>query len=213
MQNETRYPLSWPIGWKRTEPARRRLAQFAAKPSAEPRKRELTVSEATAWPQRELDLLGVGHPILSSNLELRLDGLPRSGQREPDDPGAAVYFTLKRRRTVLACDRWERLAENIAAIAAHVEALRGIERCGIGTMEPAFRGYQAIEDFTAGVPRRRVLGVRDDAAVTLAEVEARFRKRARECHPDHGGSHEAMAGLNQESAAARRELRKRSPDC
>ena len=206
MQNETSYPLSWPIGWKRTEPARRRRAQFGTKPGREQRKRELTLSEAIARLQHELDLLGAERPVLSSNLELRLDGLPRSGQREPGDPGAAVYFTLKERRTVLACDRWDRVADNIAAIGAHVEALRGIERWGVGTMEQAFRGYQAIEDFTAGAPWRRVLGIRDGAAVTLAEVESRFRQRARECHPDQGGSHEAMAELNQAIAAARREL-------
>lgn len=31
--------------------------------------------------------------IISTNVPTRLDGLPRSGARVPDDPGAAVYWT------------------------------------------------------------------------------------------------------------------------
>jgi hypothetical protein len=206
MQNEASYPLAWPAGWPRTEPAKRRRAMFGTRAGASERIRELTVAEATERLQCELDRLAAGHPVLSTNLEARLDGRPRSGAWEPDDSGAAVYFTLKERRTVLACDRWLRVADNIAAIAAHVEALRGIERWGVGTLEQAFRGYQAIEDLRAGVPWRRVFGIVGGEAVTLAQVETIFRARARETHPDRGGSHEAMAELNRALADARREL-------
>jgi hypothetical protein len=207
MQNESSYPLAWPPGWQRTERAKRRRAMFGTKPGARERIRELTVADATERLQRELDLLGAAHPVCSTNVEVRLDGRPRSGAREPDDPGAAAYFTLKELRTVLACDRWSRVADNIAAIAAHVAALRGIERWGVGTLEQAFRGYQPLEDFRAGLPWRRVFGIVGGEAVTLAAVEMMFRVRARESHPDHGGSHEAMAELNRALADARRELR------
>ncbi len=207
MQNETSYPLHWPQGRPRTEPRRRRRALFGTKAGESGRLRELTVGEAIARLQAELDRIGAKRPVLSTNIEVRLDGMPRSGRREPDDPGAAVYFTLKEQRTVLACDRWDRTADNIAAIAAHIEATRAIARWGVGTLEQAFRGYRAIEDLSAGVPWRRALGIRDGEPVGLAEVEARFRERAREFHPDHGGSHAAMAELNQAIAAARRELR------
>jgi FtsZ-interacting cell division protein YlmF len=32
--------------------------------------------------------------------------------------------------------------------------------------------------------------------VTLAEVKRAYRAKARECHPDHGGSHAQMVGIN-----------------
>ena len=37
---------------------------------------------------------------------------------------------------------------------------------------------------------------------TVDDIEAAFRRKARECHPDHGGSDEAMARL----IAAREQL-------
>ena len=42
--------------------------------------------------------------------------------------------------------------DNIAALAAHIRAIRSVENYGVGTLEQAFRGYQSLEDFTQGVP-------------------------------------------------------------
>ncbi len=49
---------------------------------------------------------------------------------------------------------------------------------------------------------RAVLGFPAEAAVTRADIDANFRERAQAAHPDHGGSHEAMAALNAARAAA-----------
>ena len=73
--------------------------------------------------------------MISTNLKLRLDGLPRSDQATPADPGVAVYFELDGKTIVLACDKWNRVADNIYAIAKHVDALRGQDRWGVGTVE------------------------------------------------------------------------------
>src|SRR3546814_9453399 len=80
--------------------------------------------------EAELTRLGARGIILSSNLERTLSGAPRSGQADPADPGVAVYFTLKGKDTVLACDRWYRAADNMVAIAKHIEAIRGMDRWG-----------------------------------------------------------------------------------
>jgi curved DNA-binding protein CbpA len=48
------------------------------------------------------------------------------------------------------------------------------------------------------------LGLEPGAA--FAEIESAYRKKAKLCHPDHGGSHEQMARLN----AARSELLRRT---
>lgn len=41
----------------------------------------------------ELRLLGAKGLVVSTNVELRLDGLPYSESRHIADPGVAVYFT------------------------------------------------------------------------------------------------------------------------
>src|SRR3546814_9529449 len=98
---------------------------------------DLRVTIATALDRLEAELtrLGARGIILSSNLERTLSGAPRSGQADPADPGVAVYFTLKGKDTVLACDRWYRAADNMVAIAKHIEAIRGMDRWGVGRSE------------------------------------------------------------------------------
>jgi len=233
MPNETAFPLYWPKTQKRTRPQDRRdNAPFTVttedsktaylrahveswsgdKNPNEPvvvRRRTKAVSITVAVDRLEDQLrrLDGRHAILSTNLELRLNGQPRSGQREPEDPGAAVYFTLKGRRTVLACDRWTRTADNVAALAAHIRAIRSVENFGCGEVEQAFEGYRAIEDYTAGIPWRRILGYKDDERPDLNDVEKRFRTRARDVHPDMtGGAATQMAQLNVAMTQARKEL-------
>jgi hypothetical protein len=216
--NIQRYPLHWPIGWARTPAGARARATFGktsttfAPPTAEgvrarrETRRALTPSDAALRLDREIDRLGGVDAILSTNLRLRLDGVPRGDQGDPSDPGAAVYFTLNKSANCLACDRWVRVADNIAALAAHIDALRRIERYGVGTLEQAFRGYLALPPMTTGVEWWRVLGV--EPAATLDDVEAAFRAKARELHPDRaGGDHDLMARLSEARELARRALR------
>jgi hypothetical protein len=203
MAQETAYPLSWPNGWPRAKSRyRAKFGRRLDRGSLE----KLTVAQALTRLQDEVARLGAHNSIISTDLQLRLDGLPRSSQAEPRDPGAALYFTFRRQKTALACDKWDRVADNLAALAGHICALRAIERYGVGTLEQAFRGYQQLEDFTAGVPWRRVLGFKDGEPVTLEQIESGYRHLAKEHHPDRGGSHEQMAQLTQAIAAARKEL-------
>lgn len=180
-----RFPLAWPPGWPRTAANARRIAKFNKKVGngRYPETKQLSVADATDRLQRELDLLRARYVTLSTNIEPRLDGMPRSGQRDPADPGAAVYFQLKAKPIALACDRWDRVADNIAALAAHIEALRGIDRWGVGTADQAFVGYQALP---APDPWWRVLGV--DRAAPWPDVERAYRAKARTAHPDTGGN-------------------------
>lgn len=184
------YPLQWPAGWSRAR--QRQRATFGTTGRNRYGSRDpLTINEARERLADELDRLGARYVTLSTNLELRLDGAPRSGQSEPSDPGAAVYFQLASKSTVLACDKWDRAADNIAAIAKHIEALRGIDRWGVGTAAQAFAGYQALP-----APEQwwQVLGVSERA--TRSEISIAYRKLAATAHPDQGGSNAAMARLN-----------------
>lgn len=128
---------------------------------------------------------------LSANLVLRLDGQPRAGQPEPQDKGVAIYFQLDGRDTVLACDKWDRVADNIAAIAKHIEALRGIDRWGVGTAAQAFAGYQALP-----LPEQWWQVLEVPARASADEINAAYRVKARSAHPDSGGSNAAMARVN-----------------
>lgn len=192
--NEERFPLSWPGGWKRTPAHQRTRAKFSRN------RAPLTLAQAVDRLAAELRRLGATREILSTNVALRLDGMPRSGQAQPSDPGAALYFKLRGADRALACDRWTRVEDNIAAIAAHVEALRAIDRYGVGSVDQAFAGYVAI-GHAAGADWWLELGVPEHA--TLDAIDAAYKAKARAVHPDAGGSHEQMARLNAARDAAR----------
>lgn len=214
MTDATRYPLSWPFGWKRTPAGQRKPTRFTktsygtyAGGGSYRRARDLTIAEARKRLDLELERLHARDVILSTNVELTTYGEPRSGRRPPEDPGAAVYFRLSGKDRVLACDSWTTVAGNIAAIAAHIDCIRGIDRYGVGTLEQAFAGYDALPPPGANnrPPWRKVLDLADP--VSPDAVQAAYRSKARQFHPDlPGGSHEAMAMLNEARDAALREI-------
>jgi hypothetical protein len=147
MNGTEAYPLAWPAGWPRIAAGTARRAQFNVKVK-DPAKSYVTKTAVTLYVGRErlldeLRRLGATDVVLSSNIPTRLDGLPYSKAREPDDHGVAVYFRIKSQPRVLACDKWDRVADNMAALAAHVEAIRGQLRWGVGSLEQAFGGYKA----------------------------------------------------------------------
>lgn len=205
------YPLHWPHGRTRTPTGSRRRAAFNSKRhnGRYQETTELTISDALDRLEEEVTRLGVTVYTLSTNVEPRLDGRPRSLSHRIEDPGVALYFQLQGQDTVLACDRWDRVADNIAAIAKHIEALRGIERWGVGSLRQAFAGYRALPpgDDASAVPAEQpwwnILGV--DRAAPMAEIEARWRELMRTAHPDQGGDDETAKRLNAARDAARKE--------
>lgn len=185
----TAYPLAWPAHKPRT--AYPSASSFGAR----------SVETARAIMQHELKLLGATGLILSTNIRLRNDGLPYSTQTPPQDKGVAIYFKWNGQDMCFSCDRWNKIQDNIYAIAMTIEALRGIKRWGSGDMlKQAFSGFVALPAPAAARTPEDVLGVRQGA--THDEIEAAFRKKAFEAHPDHGGTTEAMDELKQ----ARRRL-------
>jgi hypothetical protein len=205
----TRYPLQWPVGWKRTLPGQRQRGNFAKR--REPRHggswrplEDVSVAEACQRLLAELDRMGVREHdvVVSTNMVLRLDGLPRSGQAEPDDPGACVYWRDGGQDRCMAIDRYSRVAQNIAALAATIEAMRAIERHGgAAILNRAFTGFTALPaPIVAGMKRpwREVLDLAHGfERVTPEIVRMRYRTLAAERHPDReGGSDAAMAELN-----------------
>lgn len=198
MANETAFPLAWPRGKKRTAPIARSVSTpFKTHRDGAPDNfyrgtQRITIAGALARLRRELDMLGARNPIISSNLALRQDGLPRSDRRAPDDPGVAVYCRVDGEPVALACDRFADVAQNFAAIAAHISASRAIERHGVGSLRQIFQGYMALPAPEAINDWRVLLG----EPSTIAEARAAYYDAMRVAHPDAGGSDAQAAALN-----------------
>lgn len=176
---EDAFPLAWPMGKPRNRsPQRSRFdVSFA-------RSRDELV--------KEISMLGGSLPVLSTNIPLKRDGLPYAGQKEPEDRGVAVYFILKKQQMCFACDRWDKVGDNIQAIRHTIAALRGIERWGTGDMvQQAFNGFLALPSQSDPYD---VLGVSKTAS--QEQIDAAFKQKAKLAHPDLGGSVEAMQRLN-----------------
>lgn len=180
-------PLSWPTGQPRVRS--REFSRFDSK---------RTLSAATDGVCEQLRMMGARKFIVSTNLQLRRDGLPRSGQRMPDDPGVAVYFRLGDDDHVMACDRYLRLTDNMWAIAKTMEATRAIERYGVADLRQAFRGYKALPSPDECSVRHwwLVLGL-PSATCSFWTAQAAYRKKLKDTHPDHGGSTERLMEVQQ----------------
>lgn len=106
------HPLHWPAGWPRTKGRSR--SRF-----------DVTFAAARDGLMEQLRLMGARYVILSTNVELRRDGLPYSKQSEPVDPGVAIYFEWHGKQMSFACDRWDRVRDNVRAIG---KTICGLER-------------------------------------------------------------------------------------
>ena len=200
MAEITRSPLCWPDNVARTIPARRRRPQFSEKTLSSAIARllaEINRLNGRSWDHHDPSV------IISTNLRLRQDGLPASGQPEPGDTGVAVYFTLRfsrngkpvERNTVLTCDKWNRVAWNLYAISKDIEAQRARERWGSTSVEQAFRGYLAIPERCGGPSWWALLEVPSTASE--AQIKDAFREKAKTAHPDKGGDSDAWAKLQE----------------
>ncbi len=184
----TNYPLYWPISQQRTKPGTRKRAQFGTASrhteSGWIPGRKHTIAEGARALEQEIRRMNGRDIIISTNLKVKADGFPYSNQRKPEDPGVAVYFKWNKRDLVFACDKWIDIEDNLWAIYKHIEALRGQERWGVGSLDQAFAGYAALPDPTA---RQwwEVLGVEPRA--TNEEIRQAYFRLAKAHHPDHGG--------------------------
>ncbi len=186
------YPLQWPAGWRRTESHRRMRAAFKSA------RRSLSVMDGVGRVLLELELLGAPNRddiVISTNILTRLDGLPRSDQSEPEDPGAAVYWTTKGQKQAkcMALDRYNRVADNLAAIAASLNAMRSIKRHGgAQILDRAFSGFIALP---APEQPWQTLGL-STSSPTRQQIDEAHRRLAFVHHPDRGGDEHRMARIN-----------------
>jgi hypothetical protein len=199
MPDITRNPLTWPQNVARTPPNKRARPQFG----------DHTISQALSFVLAEVNRLNVRHwdhrdesVIISTNLKLRQDNLPRGDQPQPPDTGAAVFFTLRfpdngkwrERPCVVTCDKWARVEWNLWAIAKDIEAQRARARWGCGTLQQAFQGYLAIPERCSTRAWWDILKVPSSA--TIEQVKTAYKGLAMSgLHPDKGGSQDGWVEI------------------
>ena len=160
------FPLAWPTGWRRMESWRRKSANFKTQ------RRAVSVADGVARVRDELTRMCISDDdlVVSTNVALRLDGWPRSDQREPEDPGAAVYWTSKGATRCMAIDRYDGGAE---------------------ILDRAFTGFTALPP--PAHPWHVVLGVQPHTPT--AEVRAAYMRRRSSTHPDNKGDPDAFVDV------------------
>lgn len=218
MTEKQAFPLDWPVGWQRMDADERRRASFAKaearyydrknpetglteRVKGVPAMVSLNVDQATRRVLTELQRMGVDEEdvVISTNIELRLDGYPKGGRAPPKDPAVAVYWRKGKQTRCMAVDRYDRVADNLAAIAATLDAMRAIERHGgAAILDRAFTGFQALPN-----PEQawQVLSL-PNSRPTRQDVIDAHRELAMKHHPDRGGDSHHMGRIN----AARDEL-------
>jgi len=148
------YPLHWPVGWKRC--GHRTGAKFTTtKASLGRAKQKLSIRDGIRRVIDELGRMGVkaDDVIISHNVKPHIMDTQGSNV---SDPGVAVYWKKRGQPDrVVAVDRYFTVADNLAAIAATLDAMRAIERHGGAVvMERAFSGFDALPPpSTAAAPQ------------------------------------------------------------
>lgn len=215
------YPLCWPDSWKRE--TNRKAAAFNKRGTSYrncggraqriTERKRLNVNDGVQRVMAQLSRMGIsaGDAIISTNLRTGLDGLPRSDQAQPSDPGAAVYWRKDGNPIhYMAIDRYTHVEDNVAAIAATLEAMRAIDRHGgAQIMERAFRGFAALPEH-ATTPWREVLRIAVNVPIDEDAIKAAFRDAIKGKHPDQGGDREEFERLVTARDAALLEVASKS---
>lgn len=186
------FPLTWPANMPRTKSKAR--SQFrTGLPGA-------LKNVATSIALFEKDTgKKVENLVISSNVTLGVD--------DPADTGVAVWFVWDGLQVCIPIDRYPKVQDNVQAIHRVIEARREeMRHGGLNIVRATFTGFQALPAPASKRPWRAILGFATFDGVSADGVEARFKKLAKERHPDAGGSDEAMAELNQARWEALREI-------
>lgn len=106
--------------------------------------------------------------------DVRLDGQPRAGVREPLHPGVEVSFDSVHGRLTYATDMYYGWKDNLRAIALGLEALRAVARYGVAKRGQQYAGFALL----AAGPGLEARGKE------IVEETGSITKALRATHPD-----------------------------
>lgn len=194
------YPLYWPEDWKRTPSHQRQRSRY-----------DVNFVKSRDTLGDEVRRLGARKHVITSCMQLRMDGLPLANQREPADPGVAVWWLDSRTSAlrVMACDKWLTARENMHAVAKAIEAIRSLERCGASQILDRVQESFAVPALPGAKPWWFERLKLTSWPPSIAQVHEAFRTLARVDHPDVGGTHERFVELQRarDAAVAHQEVR------
>lgn len=176
------YPLAWPDMQPRTPAGRRSRSPFRTTyPNA-----VKNVADSLRLFQKDAGVR-IDHVVLSSNVDLI--------RSAPSDPGACAWFQMDGDWIGFGVDRFSDVAANVQAIHHIVEARRvELRYGGLVFVRQTFKAFRALP-----APQSASWWsiLRLEQSASREEIEAAFRRLARERHPDRGGSDAMMADLNR----------------
>jgi len=173
--------IDWPAGWDRTPPGHRERT----------RKFDTTKAATIRQLESEMGRLGADDWRLSTGAQhqKRNPNYPYANSN-PDDPGFVLRWTKDGHQHAVACDSYARLESNARAVLLWVREtrLRGDRPVRTGQDEFATARLPSGDEdaITTRPPPHEVLEVAPDASEAV--VQAAFRERVKEAHPDQGGS-------------------------
>lgn len=140
----------------------------------------------------ELEKLGAKSVVIEAFFaedDLRLDGWPRAGRR-PAQPGVIVSFDSRHGPLRYGTDAFPEYEANLRAIGLGLEALRKVDRYGIGKRGEQYQGWKAIE----AAPRDRLVS---RGREIIENHGGNVRDALRATHPDRpGGVEEDFKAVN-----------------
>lgn len=197
-----------------------------SEPSTPPENRRSRYQFKAGWQntltllERELGYLDATDFVIEADFaesDLRLDGMPRSGARQPAHPGVRVAFESKFGPLVYSTDSCEFWQHNVRSIALGLEALRAVDRYGITRRAEQYTGFRAIgagpaipmngqapmtvADATrfialhGGAIPEAITAMTSNGPGRQSAIDTVYRRAARTLHPDHGGNEDLFARL------------------
>ena len=152
---------------------------------------------------RELYSLNASEVVIQlemSDRDIRLDGIPRANA-SPKGPAVILAFDSKHGPLKYATDVFDHWHANLRAIALGLEALRKVERYGVTKRGEQYKGWQQLGsgiemgtgsamsvDDAARFVNHGNKGPWRDLISNVALRESCYRYRAKQLHPDAGGS-------------------------
>lgn len=167
------------------------------------RREPVPFSETRALLGRELRQVGASNVILEVDVlpgQIRLDG-ELYANAKVKSPAVRLHFDSKHGHLTYQTDVFTTWQDNVRAIARGLEALRKVDRYGIGRGDEQYRGYLALEAGTGGIAlggitRDQALSILGDANGIPGEhlntdphsLRSSWRRARKLAHPDrHDG--------------------------
>lgn len=182
--------IQWPGSLK--DPSNRRRAPFGTQWGKTLQELDLEL--------RMLEADNLVFQIAVKESDIRLDGKLRPGVKAAH-PGVIISFDSKHGPMSYPCDTFNEVYDNIRAIVVALNALRMVQRYGVGENGEQYRGWKALADHRMSRDAALAFLSQHGDTVQLegdGKLEA-YRRALGRLHPDRNGGDETLFKKLQEA--------------